>query len=177
MDPFVGEIRILGFSFAPVDWAYCDGQQMPISQYQALFAILGTTFGGNGTTTFGLPNMQGNAPMHWGSGPGLTPRTLGETLGTASVTLTSQQLPAHSHAFFAAATPSDSTKLVATPASNAQLSTSNPGKLYTTTTTPPVSFSPKAIGPAGQSQPHDNLQPLLTMNFCISLNGLFPSRN
>jgi microcystin-dependent protein len=176
-EPYIGEIRIFGFSFATRGWAFCDGQLLPISQYSALFSILGTTFGGNGQTTFALPNMQGNAPMHWGTGPGLTPRTIGEVLGTPSVTLTSQQLPGHSHLFIAAATPGDPTKLVATPTADAQLSSSNPGAVYSSTVTPPASFSPKAIGAAGQSQPHDNLQPLLTVNFCIALFGIFPSRN
>jgi microcystin-dependent protein len=175
--PYVGEIRIFGFNFAPRDWAFCDGQLVPISQNDALFAILGTTFGGDGQVTFGLPNMQGNAPMHWGNGPGLTPRVIGEVLGTASVTLTSQEMPMHNHMFIAAAQPSDQTQWVAKPASNAQISAGNPGQVYSTTTTPPVAFSPRAIGANGQSQPHNNLQPLLTMNFCISMFGIFPSRN
>jgi len=175
-DPYIGEIRIFGFSYAPLDWAYCDGQLLPIAQYQALFAILGTTFGGNGQTNFALPNMQGNAPMHWGNGPGLTPRTLGQLLGTTNVTLTNQEMPAHNHMFYGA-TAGDPAQWVPQPTNQAQLSSATPGQVYTSTATPQVAFSPKAIGPAGQSQPHGNLQPLLTMNFCVCLYGVFPPHN
>jgi microcystin-dependent protein len=175
--PYIGEIRIFGFSFAPIDWAFCDGQQMPIDQYAALFAIVGTTYGGNGQTTFALPNLQDRAVMHQGQGPGLTNRVLGQSFGSVSVTLLQTQLPAHSHPFVAAQTPSDKTKLVGTPSATALLSSSNPGKLYSATTTPTVNFSPKAIGQTGGSQPHNNVQPLETLNFCIALNGIFPSQN
>jgi microcystin-dependent protein len=175
--PYIGEVRIFGFTFAPIGWAHCDGQLMAIAQNQALFAILGTTFGGDGQSSFGLPNMQGNAPMHWGNGPGLTPRVLGEKIGEASVTLTVQEMPSHNHMFTAAQTPGDSTKLVPTPTSDALLSSSNPGAVYSATTTPAVAFSSKAIGFTGQSQPHNNLQPLLVLNYCIALEGIFPSRN
>jgi microcystin-dependent protein len=175
-DPYLGEIRVFGFSFAPRGWAYCDGQIMSIAQSSALFSILGTTFGGNGQTTFGLPNMQGIASMHWGSGPGLTPRDLGESLGSVSVTLAQSQLPSHTHAFIGATT-TDAAQRTPTPTAQAQLGTGNPGQVYSNTGSPAIAFSPKAIGPAGQSQPHDNLQPLLTMNFCIAMEGIFPSRN
>lgn len=173
--PYIGEIRTFGFNFAPYNWAFCDGQIIAISQNTALFSILGTTFGGNGTTTFGLPNMQGNAPMHWGNGPGLTPRTLGEQLGSASVTLTAQQLPAHNH--MAIGGTAGGSQQVAKITPQAELSSGNPGQIYSTTITPQVAFSPKAIGVSGQSQPHNNLQPLQAVNFCIALYGVFPSRN
>lgn len=176
-EPYLGEVRIFGFSFAPRGWAYCDGQLVSIAQNNALFAVLGTTFGGDGQTTFGLPNMKGNAPMEWGNGTGLTPRILGQQFGEASVTLTVRQIPGHNHPFVAAARPSDATKMVSTPTSTALLSSSNPGKVYSATTTPQVAFSPKAIGWTGQSQPHDNVSPILVLNFCIAMEGLFPSRN
>jgi microcystin-dependent protein len=175
-EPYVGEIRIFGFSFAMRDWAYCDGQLVSIAQNTALYSVIGTTYGGDGQTTFALPNMQGNAPMHWGNGPGLTPRTIGQVLGTSSVTLTVSQMPGHNHMFFGA-TVSDTSQSVAAPTPLAQLGTASPGQAYSDTPTPPASFSPKAIGVAGQSQPHDNLQPLLVLNFCMSLNGIFPARN
>lgn len=173
--PFIGEVRAVGFNFAMRDWAFCDGQIIPIQQNSTLFAILGTTYGGNGTTTFGLPNMQGNAPMSMGAGPGLTPRTLGEQVGETSVTLSIQQMPMHNHAVVTATSALASE--TAGPVAGSTLSVSNPGKLYTNTTTPAVAFSPKAIGPAGGSQAHNNLQPLLTLNYLICMYGIFPSRN
>lgn len=176
MNPFIGEIRIFGFTFAPLDWAFCDGQLLAISQNTALFSILGTTYGGNGTTTFALPNMQDRSPMHWGQGSGLTPRTIGETLGTPSVALLATEIPQHNHVLYGAGS-GDPSQWVATPNSTAELSSGNPGKVYASTASPPVQFSNKAIGGAGQSQPHQNLQPLLTLNFCISLYGIFPARN
>jgi microcystin-dependent protein len=176
-EPYLGEIRIFGFSFAPRGWAYCEGQLVSIAQNTALYSVLGTTFGGDGQTTFGLPNMKGNAPMEWGNGPNLTPRTIGEMFGEPSVTLTVLQLPGHNHILYGATPGDPATQSVAQPNSTSQLSGANPGQLYTTTATPPVAFSPKAIGPAGQSQPHDNLQPMLVLNFCMAMEGLFPSRN
>jgi microcystin-dependent protein len=175
-EPYLGEIRIFGFSFAPQGWASCDGQLVSIAQNNALYAVLGTTFGGDGQTTFGLPNMKGNAPMEWGNGPNLTPRTPGEMLGESSVTLTVQQIPSHNHMLYAGTT-TNLAQQAALPTAQAQLGAAGPGQIYTTTVTPPVAFSPKAIGVAGQSQPHDNLQPMLVLNFCISMQGMFPSRN
>jgi microcystin-dependent protein len=175
-EPYLGELRIFGFSFAPQGWAYCDGQLMSIAQNTALYAVIGTTFGGDGQTTFALPNMQGNAPMEWGAGTGLTPRSIGEVLGTASVTLTTQQIPSHNHMFYGA-TAGDPTQYQAAPTNQAQISAASPGQVYSATPLPPVPFSQKAIGGAGQSQPHDNLQPLLVLNFCMAMVGLFPSRN
>ena len=175
-EPYLGEVRIFGFSFAPRGWAYCDGQLVSIAQNNALFAVLGTTFGGDGQTTFGLPNMKGNAPMEWGNGPGLTPRTLGQLAGEPSVTLTVQQIPGHNHILHAGIT-TNAAQQVPTPTAQAQLGQGSPGQVYTATATPPVAFSPKAIGPAGQSQPHDNVSPILVLNFCVAMEGLFPSRN
>lgn len=173
-DPYVGEIRIVGFNFAPQGWALCNGQILPISQYTALFSLLGTTYGGDGRSNFALPNMQGNAPMHWGEGPGLSPYDLGETGGEPSVTLTTNQIPAHSHTLnggnlpATAQTPSGG--LLAVPVVNprfADLYSSAPGN---------AQADPAAISPAGSSHSHNNMQPYLTMNFIIALQGVFPPR-
>lgn len=174
--PYIGEIRAFGFHFAPYQWAYCDGQLVAISQNQALFSILGTTFGGNGTTNFALPNLQDAAPMHWGQGNGLTNRNIGETLGTPQVTLTSQQLPSHTH-MVTVGEQSITQQGSPTPSATAWYGDSSPAPGYSNSATAPLQFSPKAVSPAGGSQPHQNLQPLLTLNFCISLFGIFPSRN
>lgn len=176
--PFIGEIKIVGFNFPPRDFAFCDGQLVAISQNSALFAILGTTYGGNGQTTFALPNLQGSAPMGWGNGPSLTPRTIGEQSGSATVTLIDAQMPSHTHALNGGtlSTPNPAQN-VAGPTSQAMFSTSGPGRAYSDVTTPPVMMAPTAIGVAGGSQPHNNMQPVLALNFVIALNGIFPARN
>jgi microcystin-dependent protein len=174
MDPFVAEIRIFPFNFAPRGWAFCNGQILPISQNTALFSLLGTTYGGDGKSTFALPNMQGNAPMHQGQGPGLALHDLGETGGSATVTLLESEMPAHSHGVLAQSTPLGG---VATPA-GASLSRPASGNLYDATgTTSLVQMSPQALQLAGGSQPHNNMQPYLTMNFCIAMQGVFPPRS
>jgi microcystin-dependent protein len=169
-DPFVAEIRIFPFNFAPKGWAFCDGQILPISQNTALFSLLGTTYGGNGQSTFALPNMQGNAPMHPGQGPGLSLHDLGETGGSETVTLLGSEIPAHSHGF-----------VCSNADSNAQGPDGNrfgggigialyatPGAL--------APLAPEALTPAGGDLPHNNMQPYLTLNFCIALQGVFPPR-
>lgn len=174
---YTGEIRIFGFSFAPRNWAFCDGQLIPISQNSALFSILGTVYGGNGTTTFALPNLKDRAAMDWGNGPGLTSRSIGEPLGSETVTLTQQEIPGHNHMLVTAAAISadDSTD---TPTSAAWLGQSLGSQMYTdNTAAPETPFAPNAISNNGGSQPHNNMQPLLTMNFCICQYGIFPSRN
>jgi len=173
---FIGEIRIMGFTFPPQGWAFCNGQIMPIQQYTALFSLLGTTYGGNGTTTFGLPNLQAQAAMNFGNGPGLTPRVLGEVDGSANVAVTEQQMPAHTHVYFAGKVggPGEQT---ATPGNTAYLGPSNPQLAYCDKTDNVVAFAPQALTPAGGSQPHNNVQPLLALNYCIALQGIFPSRN
>jgi microcystin-dependent protein len=170
-DPFVAEIRIFPFNFAPKGWAFCDGQLLPISQNTALFSLLGTTYGGNGKSNFALPNMQGNAPMHPGQGPGLSAHDLGETGGSETVTLLESELPAHSHAVSASSADgtdqSPAGEKLATGIGIGQYAA--PGSL--------VQLSPNALSPSGNSQPHNNMQPYLTLNFCIALQGVFPPRS
>jgi microcystin-dependent protein len=169
-DPFVAEIRIVGFNFAPRGWAFCDGQIMAISQNTALFSLLGTTYGGDGKSTFALPNLQGRAPLQHGQGPGLSPRDLGESAGSSAVTLIGSEMPSHSHALHgtgAAATTDD-------PA-GAWPATVPRGSLYGPAQNQ-VALSPQAEGVAGGDQPHNNMQPYLTLNFCIALQGVFPAR-
>jgi microcystin-dependent protein len=175
-DPFMGEIRVFGFSFAPRGWAQCNGQLMPIAQNTALFALLGTNYGGNGTTTFQLPNLMGSAAMAAGAGPGLTPRTIGEVDGSQTVTLINSQIPAHTHSFYAA-TANDPSEILTVPTNTAYLGVGDPDLSYADTTNNVVQFVPQALGLAGGSQPHENRQPLLVLNFCIATAGIFPSRN
>ncbi|HEY2830310.1 MAG TPA: tail fiber protein [Thermoanaerobaculia bacterium] len=170
MDPFVAEIRIFPFNFAPKGWAFCDGQILPLSQNTALFSLLGTTYGGDGKSNFALPNMQGNAPMHPGQGPGLSLHDLGETGGSETVSLLESEIPSHSHGFNVStqdALDSNATaELLAKGAAIGQYAV--PGAI--------VQMAPNALAPAGGDQPHNNLQPYLTLNFCIALQGVFPPR-
>jgi microcystin-dependent protein len=178
---YVGEIRPFGFTFAPSGWAFCDGQTMDISQNSTLYAVIGTTYGGNGTTTFLLPDLRGRATMHQGTGPGLTTRVIGQAFGVPNVTLTTAQIPAHMHTINAAIpAPNGQALLTGTPNSTTDLSsTTTAVKGWHGEATPPpyVNFSNKAISNNGSSLPHDNLQPLLSVNFCIALFGIFPSQN
>ncbi len=176
-DPFIGEIRIFGFNYAPRGWAVCDGGTIPIQQNSALFAVLGTTYGGNGTTTFGLPNLQGKAAMHWGSAPGLATTVIGEVQGSDTVTLTTPQIPTHTHIVQGGTAVGSTGQLIATPGPTALLSTSNPQLAYAPDAVPPVAFAPQAITQSGGNQPHSNAQPRLAMLYCIALEGIFPSRN
>jgi len=175
--PYVGEIRAFGFNFAPIDWAFCNGQLLPIDQYQVLFAIIGTTYGGNGQTTFALPNLQGLIPMHWGTSPGMN-TVIGQVQGTTTVTLTGQQIPQHTHQVYAALVEGTG-EAVTTPNPTAYLGQSAGHNLayVTAPTTFNATFSPKAIGTNGGSLPHENMQPYLAANFCIALYGIFPSQN
>src|SRR5687768_16033688 len=157
-DPFVAEIRIFPFNFAPKGWAWCDGQLMPLSQNTALFSLLGTTYGGNGKSNFALPDLQGRAPMHPGQGPGLSLHDLGETGGSETVTLLESEIPAHSHALRAV---NDAGDLVA-PGPTRSLSGSTGGQLYAAATNPLVAMAPEALAPAGGDQPHNNMMPYLT---------------
>jgi microcystin-dependent protein len=172
-DQFVGEIRIVPLNFAPTGWALCDGQTLPISQNTALFSLLGTQFGGNGTSTFALPNLQGSAPMNQGNGAGLTPRVMGETGGETAVTLLTSEIPAHTHTIGVA-----SASTSGTPGPTVVFGGGGRGKepAYVPASAP-VTMSPQAIGLTGGSQPHNNMPPYLTLNFVIALVGIFPARS
>jgi microcystin-dependent protein len=173
MDPFVAEIRIFPFNFAPKGWAFCDGQLLPLSQNTALFSLLGTTYGGDGKSNFALPDMQGNAPMHPGQGPGLSLHDLGETGGSETVSLLESEIPSHSHALMAAPPAS----LVAIPSPAVSLARSRGFNAYQSNTSANlVPMSGNTLAPAGGDQPHNNMQPYLTLNFCIALQGVFPPR-
>ena len=170
MDPFVAEIRIFPFSFAPKGWAFCDGQILPLSQNTALFSLLGTTYGGDGKSNFALPNMQGNAPMHPGQGPGLSLHDLGETGGSETVSLLESEIPSHSHSFIA----SQADGISRLPAGNLAANMIGVNGYATPGTI--VQMSDQALTPAGGDQPHNNMQPYLTLNFCIALQGVYPPR-
>lgn len=170
-DPFVSEIRIFGFNFAPKGWAFCNGQILPLSQNTALFSLLGTTYGGDGKSNFALPDMQNRAPMHPGQGPGLSLHDLGETGGSETVTLLESEIPAHTHTLSVSGLNSQST----TPA-NTSLGRGNPVKVYAATGGALVQMGTNAITVTGGGQPHNNMMPYLTMNFCIALQGIFPPR-
>jgi len=166
-DPFVAEIRMFSGNFAPNGWAFCNGQLLPINQNTALFSLLGTQYGGNGTTNFALPNLQGMAPMHFGQGAGLSPRVIGETGGEATVSLTLPQLPNHNHSVNTA-TGNASTGAPADGNVPAVTSFKTYGASQDTTTLPDA---------AGGSQPHNNRQPFLAVSFIIALQGIFPARS
>jgi microcystin-dependent protein len=168
-DPYIGEIRMFGGSFAPAGWAFCNGQTLPISENDALFTLIGTTYGGDGQETFGLPNLQGRLPVHQGNG-----LTIGEAAGVESVTLTTQQMPTHNHTMLgstAGASSSDPTNAV--PASLPQ----QVNRTAYGTDPPPTSLDPTSLTPDGGSQPHDNMMPYLAISFIISLFGIFPPQN
>ncbi|MXV20148.1 phage tail protein [Deinococcus xianganensis] len=169
-EPFVGEIRIFAGNFAPTGWALCNGQILPISQNTALFSLLGTTYGGDGRTTFGLPNLQGRAPMHWGNGPGLTPRNLGESGGAPTATLLTSQMPAHTHTMNAAIDPAESDN-------PANLALARGSNISPYAPTPNTTLNPSTLSGQGGNQPHNNMQPYLTMNFIIALQGIYPPRS
>lgn len=173
-DQFLGEIRVVGFNFAPFGWAQCNGQLLAITQNTALFALLGTQFGGDGRTTFALPNLQNTAPMHQGQGAGLTPRVMGETGGETAVTLLTTEIPSHTHVAQNAAASTAST-----PGPTVIFGGGGRGKGPAYAPASPantVHMSPGAVGLTGGSGPHNNLPPYLTVNFIIALQGIFPSR-
>ncbi len=173
-DPFVAEIRIFPFNFAPKGWAWCDGQLMPISQNTALFSLLGTTYGGDGKSTFALPNMQGNAPMHPGQGPGLSLHDLGETGGSETVTLLESEIPSHSHSMRAH---NGDQADAQNPSANTSLAQSANGFAYQQTTDSNLTnMAAETLTPAGGDQPHNNMMPYLTLYFNIALQGVFPPR-
>ncbi|WP_005035777.1 phage tail protein [Holophaga foetida] len=181
-DPFVAEIRIFNFNFAPTGWAFCDGQLLPLSQNTALFSLLGTFYGGDGKSTYALPDLQGRAPMHPGQGPGLSLHGLGETSGSDTVTLLQSEIPSHTHSLqakdegntflpqghYLASVPGKTVLGVAKP--------QPPFFADPPVNSPVVALKSDSIVPTGGDQPHNNLQPYLTLNFCIALQGVFPPR-
>jgi len=172
-DPFVAEIRIFPFNFAPKGWAFCQGQLMPISQNTALFSLLGTTYGGDGKSTFALPDMQGNAPMQPGQGQGLSQRFLGEMSGVESITLLVSEMPLHQHTLRGNFNTAD----VNDPDPARSLARSGTGFLYQSNTSANLTqMAFQGLPPAGGGLPHNNMQPYLTLNFCIALQGIFPQR-
>jgi microcystin-dependent protein len=174
MDPFVAEIRIFAFNFAPKGWAWCDGQLLPLSQNTALFSLLGTTYGGNGKSNFALPDMQGNVPMHPGQGPGLPLYDLGQTGGSETVTLLESEIPNHTHAMRAHNLDAADAQ---NPSPNTSLAQSAQGFAYQSVTNANLTFmAPQTLPPAGGSLPHNNMMPYLTFYFNIALQGVFPPR-
>lgn len=171
-DQFVAEIRIFPFNFPPTGWAFCDGQLMPISQNTALFSLLGTYYGGDGKSTFALPDLQGSAPMQTGQGQGLSERFLGEMSGVESITLLQSEIPVHTHALRAATEPGDNS----VPNPNLSLTVSTGAFAYVGGSPPLNMMAFQALPPAGGGLPHNNMQPYLTLNFCIALQGIFPQR-
>ena len=168
--PFIGEMRLFGFAFAPKGWAQCNGQLLSIQQNQALFAILGTTFGGNGTTNFALPDLRGRVPMHWGNN-NFGSFALGQRQGEEAHTLIASEVPMHTHVPVA----SSDAATISGPVNNLlATSTQNP---YASTLANPVTLQGGTVAPAGGSQPHENRQPFVVVNACVALIGVFPSRN
>ncbi len=174
--PFLGQIQSFAFNFAPRGWALCDGQTLPVQQYAALYSLLGTMYGGNGTTTFNLPNLQSRVPMHFGTSPGGNSYTQGEQGGEENVTLLYANLPLHSHPFLGSATgANDSAPILHTasaPITNAQGGT--PGNYYAAPASL-QSLNPASVSTTGGAQPHANIQPYLTINWCIAMTGEFPA--
>lgn len=169
--PFVAEIRVMPYNFAPTGWARCDGQLIPIAQNTALFSLLGTLYGGDGKSTFGLPDLRDSFAMGAGDGPGLSPREQGQRVGNATVGLLASQIPAHSHALMGGVTPG-----ATSPAGNVMAPTATGAAAYRAPGAP-APMAATAISPAGGSAPHENRQPLLGLTFCIALQGIFPSRS
>lgn len=175
-DPYVGEIRMFGGSFAPSNWAFCNGQIIAISQNSALFSLLGTTYGGDGRVSFGLPEMRGRLPVHQGAGPGLTPRRMGEKMGHETVALNINQIPAHSHAYNASTEIANSPN----PANDVLASQDDGDTPYAAQPVDPANLqamNSQTLAMKGQSQPHSNMMPYLPINFIICLFGIYPPRS
>ncbi len=172
-EPFLGEVRLFGFTFAPRGWANCDGQLLPISQNNALFALLGTTYGGDGQTTFGLPDLRGRYPMHTGQGPGLSSRPMGQEGGQELVTLTTNEMPGHGHVTVLKARDANATS---TDPANAGLSVAREDTYGTVGDLVDMEAGSVDVGNTGGSQPHNNMPPFLAMRWCIALVGIFPSQ-
>ena len=172
--PFVGEIRMFGFGRVPNGWFACDGSLISIAEYEVLFALIGTTYGGDGQTTYAVPDLRGRLPIHQGTGPGLSNYDIGQRSGTETVTLTSQQMPAHTHTVLA----TSAAATTGTPGNTVVPGAISGQTMYVTDTSGGVAFTqnPVAVSPAGGSQPHDNCMPTLTVQFCIAWAGIFPSQ-
>lgn len=175
MEPFIAQIILFGGNFAPRGWAFCDGQLLPIASNSALFSILGTTYGGDGRTTFALPDLRGRVPMHAGSGPGLSPRQIGQAVGAENVALTDAQMPGHTHEMLVAGGPAANDRATGDAIGRSAIfiddDPSNPS------TQPSIALNSKTIATAGGSQAHPNMQPTLCINYIIALQGVFPSRS
>lgn len=172
-DPFLGEIRVFPFGYQPVGWAFCSGQLMSIQQNTALYSILGIVYGGDGRVTFGLPNLNGQAVVGVGQGPGLSPQYQGQQSGSATVQLQADQMPMHNHTVQASGEPAETP----TASPTAALARAAPGKPYgSDPNAGRVQMAPQALPPAGGAAPHNNMPPVLAMNFCIALQGVFPQR-
>lgn len=173
--PFVGEIRLFGFSRIPQGWKACDGSLLSIAQYDVLFTLLGTTYGGDGQTSFALPDLRGRVPVHQGAGPGLSPRVMGQAGGTEQVTLISPQLPAHTHTLQVTASSASAT----VPASTLQLGALSDDAMYLAdlSSAAPIQLSAASIEASGGNQPHDNLMPTQTVSYCMAWAGIYPSHN
>lgn len=171
-DPFVAEIRMFGFNFAPTGWAQCNGQLLPISQNTALFSLLGTFYGGDGKSTFALPNLQGSVPVHEGQGNGLSQYFLGQQGGTETVTLLLTEIPLHTHNWQANAAPAT----LNAPDNGRAIARSSGGNMYKANSNPDSQMAFQALAPAGSSFPHNNIQLSLVVNFCIAMQGVFPAR-
>ena len=175
VQPFIGEIRMFGGNFAPLHWAYCYGTVMAVTDNEALFSLIGSAYGGDGRTSFALPDLRGRIPVHQGIGPGLTPRTLGSRYGTETVTLGATEIPAHSHPLQATTNSAQSSS----PAGRVPAAVTEDEVLYSdpTDATRVLAFADEAVEPAGGGQAHTNLMPYLCINFIIALQGLYPARN
>jgi len=173
-EPYLGEIQLFAFNFAPVGWALCNGATLQIRQFTALFSLIGTAYGGDGQNTFSLPNLVARAPCSQGTGPGLTQRSIGETFGEIGVTLTQPSIPSHIHSLNVFNQP-DTTKRSASPAPNYALIPPENVDSFVNGLTPNTSFAPITVGVTGGGQPHENRQPYLALNYCIALQGTFPS--
>jgi microcystin-dependent protein len=170
MAPYVGEIRMFAGNFPPNGWMFCEGQTLPISENDVLFQLIGTTYGGDGESTFNLPNLASRVPIHMGTGPSGTTYQIGEMAGTEQETLTTQQIPVHTHPFTASTAVANSNS----PANQVIAQSTQRAVYFEANTT--TNLAPSSIGPAGGSQPHENTQPFLCINFIISLFGVFPSQ-
>lgn len=174
-EPFIGEIKIVGFNFAPRNWAHCDGQLLPISQHTALFSLFGTYYGGDGRTTFGLPELRGRFPMHQGAGPGLTTRSMGQKSGSENVTMTLGQMPSHSHTGTVVSSTDEGDRT--DPAGAFPARPEDPVQPYGGTSGGTMAAGGVQIGNAGGSQAAPNMPPFIVLNFVVALYGLFPSRS